>query len=82
MAKKSNRGGSGRGQGRHPINAERMELKKFHLRKTNAAGISDFEFLQAIGGSAAAGIRMLIDEAIESDNQEDVRLGVTKPNKA
>jgi len=67
-------GGKREGAKRPPLYGEAMERREFRLRRKNDADVSDFEYLQAIGGNAAAGIRLLIDNDI-ADTNEKIKRG-------
>ena len=71
---KSTHGGKREGAGRTSLYGEAMERREFRLRKTNDADVSDFEYLKAIGGTAAAGIRLLIDNDI-ADTERKIKSG-------
>lgn len=74
MSRKSTHGGKREGARRPPIYGVAMERHEFRLRKKNDADVSDFEYLEAIGGSAAAGIRLLIDNDI-ADTKKKIKCG-------
>ena len=69
MAKKSNRGGSGRGQGRHPITPGENKVRRFPMVRP-----SIWKYIERKGeGNASAGIEIIVEILRRSELME--RLG-------